>query len=125
MGPALPLAERQALTMSQKAMLLLKNLVPPLCLIFGVLGTVWTGLATATEAAGVGAAVALLLVIIYRRFTWKLFANCIWSAARTSCMVMTILFCASIFTGVFLGLGGGQVVTDIVMKLDCSRALGH
>ncbi len=117
-GPALPLEDRQALTFGQKAVLLLKNLVPPLFLIFGVLGTVWTGLATATEAAGVGALVALLLVIVYRRFTWKLFANCIWSAARTSCMVMTILFCASVFTGVFLGLGGGEVVTDIVMKLD-------
>jgi tripartite ATP-independent transporter DctM subunit len=117
-GPALPLEERNALTIGQKAVLLLKNLVPPLCLIFGVLGTVWTGLATATEAAGVGALVAFLLVVVYRKFTWKLFANCIWSAARTSCMVMTILFCASVFTGVFLGLGGGQVVTDIVMKLD-------
>ena len=117
-GPALSLEERSALTIAEKAILLLKNLVPPLCLIFGVLGTVWTGLATATEAAGVGAFVALLLVIIYRRFTWKLFTNCVWSAARTSCMVMTILFCASVFTGVFLGLGGGEVVTDIVMKLD-------
>jgi len=117
-GPALPIEERKALSVGQKAVLLLKNLVPPLCLIFGVLGTVWTGLATATEAAGVGALVALILVIVYKRFTWKLFANCVWSAARTSCMVMTILFCASVFTGVFLGLGGGQVVTDIVMKLD-------
>ncbi len=118
MAPALPLEERNALSVGQKVILLLKNLIPPLCLIFGVLGTVWTGLATATEAAGVGAAVALLLVIIYGRFTWKLFANCVWSAARTSCMVMTILFCASIFTGVFLGLGGGEVVTDVVMRFD-------
>lgn len=117
-GPALPIEERNALSVGQKVILLLKNLIPPLCLIFGVLGTVWTGMATATEAAGVGAFVAFLLVIIYRRFTWKLFANCIWSAARTSCMVMTILFCASIFTGVFLGLGGGEVVTDVVMIFD-------
>lgn len=118
MGPALSLAERSALTVRQKAFLLLKNLVPPLALIFGVLGTVWTGLATATEAAGVGCLVAFLLVIIYGRFTWKLLANCIWSAARTTCMVMAILFCASIFTGVFLGLGGGDVVTNLVMKFE-------
>ena len=118
MGPAMPLEERKALTVSQKAVLLLKNLVPPMALIFGVLGTVWTGLATATEAAGVGCLVALLLVIIYGKFTWELFGSCIWSAARTTCMVMSILFCASIFTGVFLGLGGGNVVTDIVMTFE-------
>jgi len=117
-GPALSLEERRALTASQKAVLLLKNLVPPLALIFGVLGTVWSGLATATEAAGVGCLVAFLLVIVYGKLTWKLLANCIWSAARTTCMVMTILFCASIFTGVFLGLGGGDVVTDLVMKFE-------
>ena len=57
-------------------------------------------------------------MIAYGKFTWKLFAECVWSSARTNCMVMTILFCASIFTGVFLGLGGGQVVTDIVMSFD-------
>jgi tripartite ATP-independent transporter DctM subunit len=118
MGPALSIEERSALTVKEKVVLLLKNLVPPVALIFGVLGTVWTGLATATEAAGVGCMVAFLLVIVYGKFTWKLFANCLKSAARTTCMVMTILFCASIFTGVFLGLGGGQVVTDIIMYFD-------
>jgi tripartite ATP-independent transporter DctM subunit len=118
LGPALPLEERSALTVKQKTALLLKNLIPPLALIFGVLGTVWTGLATATEAAGVGCLVAIVLVICYGKFSWKLLRECVWSAGRTSCMVMTILFCASIFTGVFLGLGGGQVVTDVIMYFD-------
>ena len=118
LGPALPLEVRSALTVKQKTALLLKNLIPPLALIFGVLGTVWTGLATATEAAGVGCLVAIVLVICYGKFSWKLVRECVWSAGRTSCMVMTILFCASIFTGVFLGLGGGQVVTDLIMYFD-------
>jgi tripartite ATP-independent transporter DctM subunit len=117
-GPALPLAERSALTVKQKVLLLLKNLVPPLALIFGVLGSIWTGIATATEAAGVGCLLAIVLIICYGRFSWKLIKECVWSAGRTSCMVMTILFCASIFTGVFLGLGGGQVVTDVIMRFD-------
>ncbi len=117
-GPALSPEERSAVPTGEKARLLLKNMIPPLVLIFGVLGSVWTGLATATEAAGVGALLALILMIVYRKFTWKLFAECVWSAVRTNCMVMTILFSASIFTGVFLGLGGGQVVTNTIMAFD-------
>jgi len=117
-GPALPVEERMAVSGIEKTKLLLKNLVPPLVLMLGVLGSIWLGVATATEASGVGAFLALVLMIAYRKFTWKAFAECIWSAARTNCMVMTILFSASIFTGVFLGLGGGKVVTDIIMTFD-------
>ena len=117
-GPALSAEERSAISTGEKIRLLLKNMIPPLVLIFGVLGSIWTGLATATEAAGVGALLALILMIAYRKFTWKLFAECVWSSVRTNCMVMTILFSASIFTGVFLGLGGGQVVTNIILAFD-------
>ena len=113
-GPALPLEERMALSSGQKIKFILLNMVPPIILILGVLGSIWTGVATATEASGVGATIAFLFMIAYRKFTWKIFAECIWSAARTNCMVMTIIIGASIFTGVFLGLGGGQVVTQII-----------
>ncbi|MEJ5375988.1 MAG: TRAP transporter large permease subunit [bacterium] len=115
LGPALPEEERKMVSGLQKIKMLSTNMVPPLVLMLGVLGSIWLGVATATEASGVGAFLALLLMIIYRKFTWRGFAECVWGAVRTNCMVMTILFCASIFTGVFLGLGGGKVVTDIVM----------
>ncbi len=115
LGPALPEEERKMVSGLQKIKMLGINMVPPLVLMLGVLGSIWLGVATATEASGVGAFLALLLMIIYRKFTWRGFAECVWGAVRTNCMVMTILFCASIFTGVFLGLGGGKVVTDIVM----------
>jgi tripartite ATP-independent transporter DctM subunit len=117
-GPALSPEERTGVPTGEKIRLLLKNMVPPLVLIFGVLGSIWTGVTTATEASGVGAFLAFILMIAYRKFTWKIFAECVWSAVRTNCMVMTILFSASIFTGVFLGLGGGQVVTDIIYAFD-------
>ncbi len=115
LGPALPEEERKMVSGLQKIKMLGINMVPPLVLMLGVLGSIWLGVATATEASGVGAFLALLLMIIYRKFTWRGFAECVWGAVRTNCMVMTILFCASIFTGVFLGLGGGKVVTDIVI----------
>lgn len=117
-GPALPLEERTGLSAQQKIQFILKHMVPPIFLILGVLGSIWTGVATATEASGVGAFVAFLLMIAYGKFNWKTLAECIWSAARTNCMVMAIIIGASIFTGVFLGLGGGKVVTDIIMAFD-------
>ncbi len=113
-GPALPREERVALSVGQKAKYIFVNMVPPVILILGVLGSIWTGVATATEASGVGAFLAFILMVIYGQFSWKALAECIWSAVRTNCMVMTIIVGASVFTGVFLGLGGGQVVTDII-----------
>jgi len=115
-GPALPLEERQALSIGQKARYILVNLVPAGILIIGVLGSIWTGIATPTEASGVGAFIAFIFMIVYGGFTKKAFLECMWSAARTNCMVMTIIIGASVFTSVFLGLGGGDVVTDAIWK---------
>ena len=113
-GPALPLEERKAISVGQKAKYILVNLIPPAILIVGVLGSIWTGVATATEASGMGAFLAFVLMVAYGEFSWKGLAECVWSAARTNCMVMTIIVGATVFTGVFLGLGCGQVVTDII-----------
>jgi tripartite ATP-independent transporter DctM subunit len=118
LGPALSREERAEYTGWVLIQMLAKNMIPPAVLMLGVLGSIWMGVATSTEAAGVGAFLALVLMIAYGKFTWKGFAEAVWGAARTNCMVMTILFCASIFTGVFLGLGGGKVVTSIVMSMD-------
>jgi tripartite ATP-independent transporter DctM subunit len=115
-GPALPLEERSALSIGQKARYILVNLVPAGILIVGVLGSIWMGVATPTEASGVGAFIAFIFMILYGGFTKKGFLECLWSAARTNCMVMTIIIGASVFTSVFLGLGGGDVVTDAIWK---------
>ena len=115
-GPALPLEERQALSLGEKARYILVNLVPAGILIIGVLGSIWTGVATPTEASGVGAFIAFIFMIAYGGFTKRAFLECLWSAARTNCMVMTIIIGASVFTSVFLGLGGGDVVSDAIWK---------
>ena len=115
MGPALSHEERSAVSGTALVKMLGVHMVPPILLMIAVLGSIWTGVATATEASGVGALMALILMIAYGKFSWKLFYECLLSSAKTNCMVMTILFCASIFTGVFLGLGGGDAVTDFVM----------
>lgn len=115
LGPAMPLEERRRYTMGQKLKMLSVSLVPPMILILGVLGSIWLGYATPTEASGVGAFLAMLLMVIYRRFSWKAFIDCMFSALRTNCMVMATLVGASIFTSIFLGIGGGRVVTNMIM----------
>lgn len=115
MGPALSAEERAAVPVRERLRLVVVNIVPPMALILSVLGSIWLGVATPTEASGVGAFIALLLCIIYRKFSWRKFADAIWSATRTNCMVLAIIVGASIYTAVFIGLGGGKVVTDAVM----------
>lgn len=117
-GPALTKEERDAVSQWQLMKMLLKNLIPPLVLIIGVLGSIWFGIATPTEASGVGAFIALVLMIAYGRFSWKTMQECLMSALRTNAMVMATIIGATLFTGVFLGLGGGDVVTDIVMSFE-------
>ncbi len=117
LGPALSAEERAAVPVRQRVRLVAVNMVPPLVLIFGVLGSIWLGVATPTEASGVGAFLALVLMIAYGKFTWRKLADSVWTATRTNCMVIAIIVGASVFTAVFLGLGGGGVVTNAVLAV--------
>ena len=117
-GPALSVEERSAISTAKKIRMLLVNMVPPLILIFGVLGSIWFGVATPSEAAGVGAALSLIMMIAYGKFTWQSFKESIFSSFKSSCMVMTVIVGATCFTGVFIGLGGGKVVTNLIHAFD-------
>jgi len=101
--------------------MVLKSLVPPVILILGVLGSIFFGIATPTEAAGVGAFLAFLMVIGYGKFTWKGLYQAVMQTAKTNSMVIIILCGATCFTGVFLGVGGGDVVTDFVSGLGLGK----
>lgn len=121
LGPALSLEERKAVPVKKRLTMSLTSLVPPMVLILGVLGSIFVGVATPTEAAGVGAFLACVMTIAYRRFSWKTFASAVNQTAVTTCMVMIILAVAGCFTGAFLGIGGGQVVTNFVTGLGVGR----
>lgn len=117
-APPLSAEERSKVSSLQLVRMLLLNFIPPITLILGVLGTIWMGVATPTEASGVGAFIAFLLMIFYGKFSWSTLYNSLMQALRTNAMVMGTIIGASIFTGVFLGLGGDDVVTDIIMSLE-------
>ena len=80
----------------------LSGLLPPLFLMFSVLGSILAGIATPTEAASVGAMGAILLAASRRQCTLKIFQEVVRSTTRITCMVFLILIGASIFSLLFL-----------------------
>ena len=95
----------------------LRALLPPLVLIFAVLGSILAGLATPTEAAGVGAMGALLLAIGRRGMNLPRLQEIMQSTLRISSMVFLILIGASVFSLVFRGYGGDDAVRSLLEAL--------
>jgi len=91
----------------------LHALLPPLILIFAVLGSILGGFATPTEAAGVGAAGALLIAMQRRGLTVERLRDIMRGTLRISSMVFMILIGASIFSLVFRGYGGDELVQSV------------
>jgi tripartite ATP-independent transporter DctM subunit len=89
---------------------------PPIALILIVLGSIFQGFATPTEAGTVGAVGALLLAALNRRLNWRLIMDAARSTARVTALVVIILFCASLFSLVFDALGGKTLVTELLVN---------
>ena len=95
----------------------LHALIPPLVLIFAVLGSILAGVATPTEAAGVGAGGALLIALQRRQLDLKRLQEVMRGTLRVSSMVFLILIGASVFSLVFRGYGGDDGVRAILETL--------
>ena len=96
---------------------LLMALAPPVLLIVLVLGSIMAGIATPTEAAAVGAVGALLLAAAKRRLSFGVLHNSLTSTLRVTAMVFMIFIGASIFSLVFRGFGGDDIVHDLLTGL--------
>lgn len=92
-------------------------MVPPLGLIFLVLGTIFIGLATPTEGGAMGAAGAVLLAIAKRRLTWDLMRQATESTAKLSAFVVFILVGARVFSLTFFGVSGHVWVEHLLTSL--------
>ena len=95
----------------------LHALFPPLALIFAVLGSILGGLATPTEAAGVGAGGAMLIALLRRELDLARLKDIMQGTMRVSSMVFMILIGASVFSLVFRGYGGDDGVRAILETL--------
>jgi tripartite ATP-independent transporter DctM subunit len=97
--------------------LLFKGLVPPLLLIVAVLGSILTGIATPTEAAGVGALGAFVLAWGSGKLNKKTLQEVIYATTKVTSMVFMILIGASLFSLVFRGFGGEELIHEFFNQL--------
>jgi tripartite ATP-independent transporter DctM subunit len=114
---AMPGAKGSGSTDNNLLQRVLRGLLPPLLLIVAVLGSIMGGFATPTEAASVGAVGAILLAISQRQCTFAILREVVLSTTRVSSMVFLILIGASIFSLVFRGYGGDEIVADLLTSL--------
>lgn len=92
-------------------------LMPPLGLIFLVLGTIFIGLATPTEGGAMGATGAMIIAIAKRRLSWSLVSQALDSTAKLSAFVVFILVGARVFSLTFYGVNGHKWVEDLLISL--------
>jgi tripartite ATP-independent transporter DctM subunit len=93
------------------------GVVPSLALIFIVLGTIFLGLATPTEAGAMGVVGAIALAAVHRRLNWKMIREGMESTMNITVMVIFILIGATVFTLVFQGVDGGIWVEHLFLSV--------
>src|SRR5699024_9718681 len=99
----------------------LRSLVLPAAIIFSMLGSIYAGIATPTEAAAVGVFGAIVSMFVERKFS----LTALWSAAMdtmsVSAMILWITIGAKIFVAIFTGLGGADLLLDFIQDLEINR----
>lgn len=116
LAPAVPVEER-TVPFGKKTKDLAVALIPPAILIMSVLGVIFLGIAPPTEAAGVGAFMATILTIAYRRFSWEVLRDVMTTTLKLAGFIFLVGSMSFAFVGVFLGAGGGEVVTDFILGM--------
>jgi len=96
-------------------------LLPPVALIFTVLGSIMLGWAAPTEAAGMGAMGAVVLTVLYRTFSLATLQQALLKTLKVTCMIMLILLAGSMFSGVFIGSGGVAVTEQLLEGANLGR----
>lgn len=109
-------AERPPLTFAF-VLELLKGLLPPLILIVAVLGSILTGIATPTEAAGIGAGCSIILAALYGQFSFGRLKEVMDSTLLVTSMVFMILIGAALFSLTFRGFGGEELIHNFFNHL--------
>ena len=118
-GPALPADENDP-PFFKKISITLTALVPPLVLIFAVLGTIMMGLATPTEAAAMGAIGTVIMTVIYGAFNMSILQEAFLKTLQITAMILTILLGGTMFAGVFVALGGISAVQNLLEAAELS-----
>jgi tripartite ATP-independent transporter DctM subunit len=113
-APAIPTEEVIAFRKKGFLLRLFKAFVLPFLLIVLVLGSIFAGIASPTEAAGVGAFGTIILTMIQKRFNYKILKDVMMETTHLSTMVFVILLGATTFSLVFRGLGGDHYILSLI-----------
>jgi tripartite ATP-independent transporter DctM subunit len=116
LAPALPAAERD-MSGAHLARQVALVMIPPLVLILLVLGSIFLGVATPTEAGALGAVGAMILAGVNRRLTRRALQHSMMETAKLTTMVMFLLIGSTLFTLVFRGIYGDMWIEDLLTNL--------
>jgi len=118
LGPPLPVEERSDL---REKLTYTKGLILPVILVISVLGAIFTGICTPSEAAAIGAVGSVVCAVIHRRLAWQMFKEVCHRSLSLTCMVMWIYFGALCFTSLYIAVGAPKLVEEILMELPGGR----
>jgi tripartite ATP-independent transporter DctM subunit len=119
-APAVPKEERAPAKEILKAS---KGLIAPIILIVVVLGTIFGGIATPTEAAAVGCVGVLIIAAIRRNLTWQVFRDTCHKTLELSAMVVWIIFASAMLSALLNKIGANKVITAAILGLDAPRGV--
>lgn len=97
------------------------GLIAPLIIIVAVLGAIFGGVATPTEAAAVGAFAVAMCVVAHRKFSWTMLQEVCYINLKLSCMVLWIIIGASCFISLYSALGAKEFIGGVIVGLGLSR----
>ncbi len=116
-APPVP-AEETRMPLKEKLVITAKGMVPSLLLIFSVLGVIVLGLSAPTEAAALGAFGSIVLTIAYGNFSLEALKETVIQTLKISSMIMIILTGGAMFSGIFLGMGGGAATEKMLAAMN-------
>ena len=118
LGPPIPLEEKTSL---RQKLISLRAVILPIILIISVLGSIYTGIATPTEASSVGAAGALIIAAIYRKLNRVVVWDIVKEAARLTTLAMWIIAAGLVFAATYQAIGAGHLIMEMLEGLPLGR----
>ena len=118
LGPVVPPEERVGW---REKLISIRAVIIPVLLVIGGLGSIFTGIASPSEAAAIGATGSLLSAAIYRRLNWKMLKEAWYRTLKLNVMIMWIVVGASLFTAAYTAIGAPELIKTILMEMPGGR----